>query len=76
MITSIISHRDRYWETVVSTIKDGVMIVYTSGCIVFVNQAMEGITGYTREELVGRKCSILNCDLFNQARRWCNGVCS
>ncbi|MGO9555272.1 MAG: sigma-54 interaction domain-containing protein [Syntrophobacteraceae bacterium] len=76
MITSIISHLDRYWETVVSTIKDGVMIVDTSGCIVFANQAMEGITGYTREELVGRKCSILNCDLFNQARKdggdqWC-----
>jgi two-component system, NtrC family, response regulator HydG len=67
---------EKYWETVVSAIKDGVMIVDMSGCIVFANQAMEGITGYTRGELVGQKCSILNCNLFNLARenggdQWC-----
>ncbi len=78
MPSSTISHGDleKYWETVVSTIKDGVMIVDTSGCIVFANEAMESITGYTREELVGQQCSILNCDLFNMAReqgedQWC-----
>jgi two-component system, NtrC family, response regulator HydG len=78
MPNSAISHKDleKYWETVVSTIKDGVMIVDMSGYIVFANQSMEGITGYTREELVGQKCSILNCNLFNLARaeggdQWC-----
>ncbi len=67
---------EKYWETVVSTIKDGVMIVDTTGWIVFANEAMESVTGYTREELVGQRCSILNCDLFNMAReqgadQWC-----
>ncbi len=78
MPNSTISHGDleKYWETVVSTIKDGVMIVDTTGCIVFANEAMESITGYEREELVGQQCSILNCDLFNMAReqgedKWC-----
>jgi len=78
MPNSTISHKDleKYWQTVVSIIKDGVMIVDTSGYIVFANQAMEGITGYTRGELVGRKCSVLNCNLFNMAREqggdhWC-----
>ncbi|MGO9019277.1 MAG: sigma-54 interaction domain-containing protein [Syntrophobacteraceae bacterium] len=78
MPNSAISHGDleKYWETVVSTIKDGVMIVDTTGCIVFANEAMESITGYKREELVGQQCSILNCDLFNMAReqgtdKWC-----
>ncbi|MFZ0930449.1 MAG: sigma 54-interacting transcriptional regulator [Syntrophobacteraceae bacterium] len=76
MVNSIISHLERYWETVVSAIKDGVMIVDMCGCIVFANQAMESITGYAREELVGQKCSILNCNLFNMAHeqggdQWC-----
>ena len=76
MVNSVISHLDRYWETVVSAIKDGVMIVDLCGYIVFANQAMENITGYAREELVGQKCSILNCNLFDMAReqggdQWC-----
>ena len=75
---STISHEglEKYWETVVNTIKDGVMIVDTRGCIFFANEAMEDITGYTREELVGQQCSILNCDLSEMAReqgedQWC-----
>ena len=76
MVNSIISHLESYWETVVSVIKDGVMIVDICGYIVFANQAMESITGYAREELIGQKCSILNCNLFNAAReqggdQWC-----
>lgn len=67
---------DKYWETVVSTIKDGIMIVDTTGYIVFANEAMESITGYTREQLVGQRCSVLNCSLFEAAReqegdQWC-----
>ena len=70
------NHLEKYWETVVSNIKDGVMIVDTAGYIVSVNDAMENITGYTHSELVGQKCSILNCSLFNLARgqggqHWC-----
>lgn len=65
-----------YWETIVSNIKDGVMIVDTEGYIVSVNEAMELLTGYSRNELIGQKCSILNCSLFNLARgqggqQWC-----
>ncbi len=78
MPNSIKSYEDmgKYWETVVNTIKDGVMIVGTTGCIVFANEAMESITGYTREELVGQQCSVLQCDLFDMAReqgadQWC-----
>jgi PAS domain S-box-containing protein len=78
MPNSTISHGDveKYWETVVGIIKDGVMIVDTTGSIVFANAAMEGITGYRPQELVGEKCSILNCDLIHLARelggeQWC-----
>ncbi|MCU0572448.1 MAG: sigma 54-interacting transcriptional regulator [Syntrophobacteraceae bacterium] len=67
---------DRYWKTVVSTIRDGIMIIDTGGSIVSVNNALELITGYSRDELIGQKCSILNCSIFNMAREnsgdhWC-----
>jgi PAS domain S-box-containing protein len=53
---------DRYWKTVVDTIRDGVMIVNTRGAIVSVNRALEQMTGYQRNEMVGRSCELLNCD--------------
>jgi two-component system response regulator HydG len=64
---------DRYWKTVVSTIQDGIIIVDTTGSIVSVNQALETMTGYTSEELIGQKCSVLNCSIFNLAREQCDG---
>jgi two-component system response regulator HydG len=64
---------DKYWKTVVSTILDGIIIVDTTGSIVSVNRALETMTGYTHEELIGQKCSILNCSIFNLAREKCDG---
>ncbi len=53
---------ERYWETVIHTMMDGLMVVDTTGTIVTVNPAMERLTGYTREELLGQQCTILKCD--------------
>ena len=66
----------RYWETVVNTIKDGVMVVDKAGTIVSVNRALENITGYANEELIGKACTVLNCDICEIARdregdHWC-----
>lgn len=52
---------DRYWKTVVDTIRDGVMIVNTRGAIVSVNRALELMSGYNRSELVGKTCELLDC---------------
>jgi two-component system response regulator HydG len=41
---------------------DGLMVVDLRGTIVAVNPAMERLTGYSREELLGQPCTILNCD--------------
>ncbi len=65
-----------YWKTVVDTIQDGLMVVDRAGVIVFVNQAIETITGYNSKDLVGRPCSALNCDVCEIARdaqgeHWC-----
>jgi PAS domain S-box-containing protein len=65
-----------YWKKVVDTIKDGVMIVDRGGTIVSVNKALEKISGYSRDEMLGKSCSMLNCSIFEYARHnkgdhWC-----
>jgi PAS domain S-box-containing protein len=57
-----------YWKTVVNTIRDGIMIVNTHGAIVSVNSAFEKITGYSRDEIIGKSCEILQCDICHEAR--------
>ena len=68
---------NKYWKTVVNTIQDGVMIVDTEGTIVSANKALEQITGYQKEELIGKRCTILNCNICEIARegegeQWCS----
>ena len=65
-----------YWKTVVDTIQEGVMIVDQEGAIVSVNRALERITGYSREGILGQPCSILNCSTCKHVRdkrggKWC-----
>jgi two-component system response regulator HydG len=52
-----------YWQAVVNTMMDGLMVVDHDRTIVSVNKAMEGLTGYSREELIGEPCSVLGCDI-------------
>jgi PAS domain S-box-containing protein len=65
-----------YWKTVVDTIQDGVMIVDPGGKIISVNRGFEEITGYTRREVLGKPCTILNCNSCEIVREkvgchWC-----
>ena len=65
-----------YWKTVVDTIQDGVMIVDIDGTIVSVNRGFEQITGYSQAEILGKPCSVLNCNTCDIARKaqgchWC-----
>lgn len=67
---------NRYWKTVVDTIQDGLMVVDNGGTIVSVNKALEKVTGYSSEELIGKPCSVLRCDICEIAREktgegWC-----
>jgi len=73
----IIEHElNKYWKTVVNAIQDGVMIVDMNGTIVSANQALGRITGYQKEELIGKPCTILNCNRCEIVRNgnkkhWC-----
>ncbi|MBW2369405.1 MAG: sigma 54-interacting transcriptional regulator [Deltaproteobacteria bacterium] len=65
-----------YWKKVIDTIQDGIMIVDTRGTIVSANRALEKITGYTKDELLGKSCAVLKCNVFEYARKntddhWC-----
>jgi len=51
-----------YWKVIVDTMMNGVMVVDTDGIIITVNKAMKDITGYTSEELIGKSCTLLDCD--------------
>jgi two-component system, NtrC family, response regulator HydG len=51
-----------YWKTVVDTMMDGVVVVDKEGRIRSVNRALENMMGYVSSELVGKDCSILDCD--------------
>ncbi|MBN1103832.1 MAG: sigma 54-interacting transcriptional regulator [Deltaproteobacteria bacterium] len=67
---------ESYWKTVVNTIQDGLMVVDRAGTIVSVNHALEIITGFTRKSLIGKPCTVLNCDVCEIARdrqgeHWC-----
>ncbi len=52
----------KYWQTVIDTMLEGLMLVDPDGKIVFVNRAFERLTGYTKKEVEGRSCEILGCD--------------
>ena len=65
-----------YWKTVVDTIQDAIMIVDKGGTVVSVNKAFEEITKYTKEEIIGKSCTLLNCDRCEIVRTkdgedWC-----
>jgi PAS domain S-box-containing protein len=52
----------QYWQTVVHTMLDGLMVVDPDGIILSVNNAFEQLTGYNQDEIIGRSCELLKCD--------------
>ncbi len=65
-----------YLKEIINTMNDGVLLISPEGTILMVNHAMEEITGYSREEMTGRPCSIFHCDICQTVRsggkgHWC-----
>ena len=66
----------QYWETIVNTLQDGLIVVDPGGRILFLNPAAEKLTGYSAADLVGNSCRILNCTGCHiigrgTAEKWC-----
>lgn len=49
------------WAEIAEIMQDGLLLVDPSGVILSVNPATERLTGYSRKELIGSKCTILSC---------------
>jgi two-component system, NtrC family, response regulator HydG len=65
-----------YWETIVNTLQDGLIVVDPGGRILFLNPAAEKLTGYSATDLVGNSCRMLNCTgcrIIGRgiAEKWC-----
>ncbi|HEX8949006.1 MAG TPA: sigma 54-interacting transcriptional regulator [Dissulfurispiraceae bacterium] len=46
---------------VFETMRDGLMVIDAERRILFFNRAAEDITGYRKEEVIGKECSVLSC---------------
>ena len=67
---------NRYCRLIINTMNDGFILVGIDGKIVMVNQSFEQLTGYTSGEVVGRSCTILECDacettIQQKNKKWC-----
>jgi two-component system, NtrC family, response regulator HydG len=54
--------QEAFWEKVIETMGQGVVVVNSRGRILSVNDAVAEITGYRRDELIGQTCAILRSD--------------
>jgi two-component system, NtrC family, response regulator HydG len=66
----------RHLPQIFETMHGGLAIIDPDGRITMVNRALENMTGYAREEIVGRQCTIFQCDtceVFRKTggRHWC-----
>ena len=52
----------KYLMNVFETIRDGIMIMNPDGDIIYFNNAAEEITGYSRDEVIGLPCTVLDTD--------------
>ncbi len=59
---------ERFWEQVINTIMEGVVVVDPRGIILSVNPAMEEITGYRQQELMGKPCALIKSDACFDAK--------
>lgn len=59
MIERLFNDR-QFLMNILETMTDGIMVVDKDGNILFLNRSAEDMTGYKRDEVIGRQCSILD----------------
>ncbi|HAA04440.1 MAG TPA: sigma-54-dependent Fis family transcriptional regulator [Syntrophobacteraceae bacterium] len=65
-----------FYQVVAQTMGEGLLVVDTAGQILAVNPAFLAMTGYDGSELVGKRCTVLNCTgctIFGEGsdKQWC-----
>ena len=65
-----------FWPQIIDTMHGGLVLIKTDGEIVMANRALEQMTGYKIDEIIGHKCLIFHCDVCEMIRRtsknsWC-----
>jgi PAS domain S-box-containing protein len=68
---------NRYLKDIIGTMNEGLLLVSPNGTMLMVNKAFEDLTGYKAEEVVGKPCTLLNCDacettLKKDGTTWCS----
>ncbi|HMK56486.1 MAG TPA: sigma 54-interacting transcriptional regulator [Dissulfurispiraceae bacterium] len=49
-----------FLKSVIETMSDGLMVIDRDSTILFFNRAAEEITGYRREDIIGKQCSMID----------------
>ncbi|HEY5998355.1 MAG TPA: sigma 54-interacting transcriptional regulator [bacterium] len=62
MIIEALAKDPRFFLNVFETMRDGMMVIDEDGKILFFNKAAEEISGFSREEVIGKSCMILDSD--------------
>ncbi len=69
---------NRHLKSIFNTMNDGLIVIAPDGTIMMVNQAFERLTGYSAAEVMGKPCTLLDCDACELAIRseedtiwWC-----
>jgi two-component system response regulator HydG len=52
----------RFFLELFDAMRDGLMVMDGKGIILLFNRAAEEITGYRKDEVIGKKCTMFNCD--------------
>ncbi len=53
----------QYHELILKTMSEALILINPDGTIAMVNPSFERMFGYSAEEVVGKPCTILNCDV-------------
>ncbi|ACS78894.1 sigma-54 interaction domain-containing protein [Maridesulfovibrio salexigens] len=64
---------DLYLREVIDTMNDGLIIVSPDGIIMKVNDALLRMTGFSKDELLNKPCSVLGCDACRIVREQSDG---
>ncbi|WP_320172517.1 sigma 54-interacting transcriptional regulator [Maridesulfovibrio sp.] len=65
-----------YLREVINTMNDGLLIIRPDGTVLLVNDALLRMTGFSKEDIIDKPCSVLGCDACRRVREqtdkhWC-----